>query len=177
MGQIQEHSPVMLISAVISRYDEAVNWAETELIQAWGPIALRSPPFAFHETSFYEATMGSGLVKHFFAFEQFIDPSTLIERKQLSNQLEQQYKEQFAHEESRPLNLDPGYISQAKLVLATTKDRDHRIYLGKGIYAEVTLHYKKSGWSINRWTYPNYQRKDFHAFFTQCRQFLRDRRS
>lgn len=78
-------------------------------------------------------------------------------------------------DESRPLNIDPGYISEAKLVLATTKDRDHRIYLSGGIFAEVTLHFRAKQWTSSRWTYPDYQREDFQAFFTKCRNLLRER--
>lgn len=58
-------------------------------------------------------------------------------------------------------------------MLATTKDRDHRIYLDNGIFAEVTLHYRQGVWEKSRWTYPDYQRPDFHEFFNQCRAYLR----
>ncbi len=173
MGEVQTHTPVLVIAAVISRHDQAHLWAQEKLIELIGPIALKSEHFRFTETSFYEATMGTELTKQFLAFEHLADPGNLAELKLQTNLLEKGYAEQFEHPEVRPLNLDPGYISDAKLVLATTKDRDHRIYLSKGIFAEVTLHYKRSGWSVNRWTYPNYQRPDFHEFFTICRNFLR----
>ena len=68
---------------------------------------------------------------------------------------------------------EPGYLTEAKLVLATTKDRDHRIYLHDGIYAEVTLNWVRGGWVNQRWTYPDYQRADFQEFFTKCRDYLR----
>jgi hypothetical protein len=76
--------------------------------------------------------------------------------------------------ESRPLNLDPGYLTEAKLVLASTKDRDHRVYLDRGIYAEVTLHYQRGrGWQPRPWTYPDYRSEPYLQFFTRCRQYLR----
>jgi hypothetical protein len=71
------------------------------------------------------------------------------------------------------LNLDPGYITQAKLVLASTKDHAHRIYLADGIFAEVTLSYKHRRWQPHEWTFPDYRRDDYQAFFTQCRDYLR----
>lgn len=163
----------MLITAVISRHDSAHQWAEAKLVEQFGSVALFSPHFQFRETSFYERTMGTDLTKRFLAFADPIDAAMLADHKRLSNSLEKQYATEFEHDEPRPLNLDPGYITAAKLVLATTKNRDHRIYLRDGIFAEVTLHYKKSGWAINPWTYPNYQRPDFHEFFDSCRRFLR----
>lgn len=177
MGEIQQHPPVMMLAAVISRHDHAHEWARDKLVDLLGPVALVSEPFRFTETSFYEASMGTELVKQFLAFERFADPGGLPELKRATNDLESTYASEFEHPEERPLNLDPGYISDAKLVLATTKDRDHRIYLRDGIFAEVTLHYKRSGWSVNRWTYPNYQRTDFHDFFTECRNYLRAQRT
>ena len=79
------------------------------------------------------------------------------------------------HGESRPLNLDPGYITLAKLVLASTKDHSHRIYLGQGIYAEITLDLSRGGWQPSEWTYPDYRRADFHQFFVHCRDYLKRR--
>lgn len=176
MGEIQQHPPVLMIAAVISRYDQGHQWAREKLIEMLGTVAMESEAFQFTETSFYEASMGAELVKRFLVFENFSDPGTLADLKQQTNALELEFAREFECPEIRPLNLDPGYITDAKLVLATTKDRDHRIYLRDGIFAEVTLHYKRSGWSVNRWTYPNYQRADFHEFFTRCRDYLRSRR-
>jgi hypothetical protein len=75
--------------------------------------------------------------------------------------------------EPRPLNLDPGYLTPAKLVLASTKDHAHRIYLSRGIYAEVTLFYKDRHWQPREWTFPDYRRADYQEFFSQCRAYLR----
>ena len=173
MGTVQAHRPVLLISAVISGYPEAFAWAREKLVQEWGPIALTSERFDFVETSFYAKSMGENLWKQFFAFEQLIDPVALPERKLRANALEIEYASTHDHPVQRPLNLDPGYITEAKLVLGTTKDRDHRIYLSDGIYGEVTLHFHKGEWCKRPWTYPDYQRADFQEFFSQCRMHLR----
>lgn len=143
---------------------------------AWSPVALESPRFDFTETDYYDATMGRGLKKTFFAFESLIDPGELPDFKRQTNVCEEEYADAHDHEEPRPLNLDPGYISEAKLVLASTKDHAHRIYLRDGIYAEVTLHYQSKAWQSSAWTYPDYQRPDFQAFFTECREYVKKRR-
>ena len=75
--------------------------------------------------------------------------------------------------ESRPLNLDPGYLTAAKLVLASTKDHSHRLYLAEGIYAEVTLYYRDGRWQPREWTFPDYRRADYQEFFNAARRLLR----
>ena len=175
MGDIVKHKPVMLISAVTSRYESALAWTVEQTTRHWGKLALQSSVFDFTETDFYTESMGTELKKQFLAFDGLIDPGEIAPTKLLSNELEEKYAAQANHPEQRPLNVDPGYISEAKLVLATTKDRDHRIYLEQGVFAEVTLHFRGRQWTSSRWTYPDYQRPDFQEFFTKCRQLLRDR--
>ena len=172
MGLIEEHRHVLLIAAITSRYPAAVEWAVQKATQNWGAVALQSDLFDFTETSFYNKTMGDSLKKQLVAF-QLVDPSKLADFKIESNAWEIEYTNANDHSESRPLNIDPGYITEAKLILATTKDRDHRIYLRDGIYAEITLYYHANNWTKSRWTYPDYQRTNFHQFFTQCREHLR----
>lgn len=159
---------------MVSRYPDALRWSIDQLVQSHGPVALESPVFDFVETQYYQQTMGEDLKKQFVAFENLVSPEAIVEAKIHSNELEIHYADRHDHPQPRPVNLDPGYISEAKLVLATTKDRDHRLYLTDGIFAEVTLHYRSKNWCGSRWTYPDYQRTDFQEFFTQCRLYLRD---
>ncbi|MBI4006928.1 MAG: DUF4416 family protein, partial [Planctomycetes bacterium] len=76
---------------------------------------------------------------------------------------------------SRPINLDPGYISEAKLVLASTKDFSHRIYLGKGIYAEVTLQYRNEQYESLPWTFPDYRTQQYQQFFLRVRSLYKEK--
>jgi len=175
MGEAQFHKPVLLITAAFSRHHDALAWGRARAERDWGPVALESETFAFEETSFYEATMGSGLKKVLWAFERLVSPTQLVDFKLLANDWEDEFRRSHEHAELRPLNLDPGYLTEAKLVLATTKDRDHRLYLDRGIFAEVTLHYHRRVWQARPWTYPDYQRPDYHSFFDRCREYLRAR--
>ncbi|MDP6061311.1 MAG: DUF4416 family protein [Pirellulaceae bacterium] len=173
MGQIREPRPTLLVMAVFSRYETALNWSRTRAGQDWSPLALTSDVFDFDETPYYEKTMGPALKKQLLAFEHLADPGRLAEIKLETNQWEEEYAREHDWPEPRPLNLDPGYITEAKLVLATTKDRDHRIYLGAGVFAEVTLFYHAGRWQDLPWTYPDYKRREYHDFFSRCREFLR----
>jgi len=66
--------------------------------------------------------------------------------------------------------LDPGYLEEAKLVLATTKNYQHRLYLGRGIYGEVTLRYTKKSFRSWEWTYPDYKTENYLEVFDCIRK-------
>lgn len=175
MGEVQPPCPALLLLAAFSRHEGALAWGRRRAIEAWGPLALESPAFDFSETDYYQATMGRGLRKVFWTFEQLVDPSRLVEWKLASNRWEEAYAALGNHPEPRPLNLDPGYLTLGKLVLASTKDFTHRVYLSGGIYAEVTLYYRNRGWQHHEWTFPDYRRADYHQFFSEARQYLHQR--
>jgi hypothetical protein len=172
MGEIHDPSPVLLIVAVSSRHAEALDWARQRIGERHGPVALVSDAFDFTETDYYTATMGTNLKKQFVACEVPIDPGLLPDVKREANAWEAEYTALHRHAEPRPLNLDPGYITPAKLVLASTKDHAHRLYLHGGIYAEVTLSYQHRCWQPRQWTYPDYRREDYQRFFSECRDLL-----
>jgi hypothetical protein len=175
MGEIRLHSPVLLVLAAFSRYDSALDWAQRRANDAWGPIALESPRFPFTETDYYAPSMGAELKKCFWTFGELRDPADLIDWKLATNAWEAEYAREAGHPEPRPLNLDPGYLTLAKLVLASTKDHAHRIYLGRGIFAEVTLLFRDGRWQHREWTFPDYRRADYQQFFSEARQLFRAR--
>lgn len=176
MGGIQKHSASFLIAAIVSRFPDVRQFARERLAGLWGEPLLVSPEYEFVETSYYQASMGTDLIKQFLVYSPpDFDAAGIADCKLASNALEEEIAKTNRYLVPRPLNIDPGYLTEAKLVLATTKDRDHRIYLRDGIFAEVTLHWNHGHWGANRWTYPDYQREDFQLFFTECRNQLRIR--
>jgi hypothetical protein len=173
MAAVRNVEPVVRFCAVISRHHALRNHAINFLADQWGPCVARSDELEFEASGYYQATMGSQLIKTLVAFAGFVDPSGLADWKQQTNDWESNLATTGSYPESRPLNLDPGYLTQAKLVLATTKDRDHRIYLRDGIFAEVTLTYVARQWQSHRWSYPSYRTADVAEFANQCRAQLR----
>ena len=173
MGRIQTHGPVLPIVAAFSRYDAALQWGLEWAEALWGPVALVSPRYEFRETPYYEPTMGPRLQKCFWTFQRLADPTKLVEWKLATNRWEEEYAAEGAHPEPRPLNLDPGYLTLAKLVLASTKDHAHRLYLGQGIYGEVTLYFRDGRWQTRDWTFADYRRADYAEFLLAARQVLR----
>ncbi len=167
---------IQIVAVITKEGDDAVfDWAIERLRDQWGAIAEIAPPAPFVAGGFYTPQMGQPLRKTLVAFEAPTDPEPLAKWKSQSNQWEFEAAQRFGNDGSpRPLNLDPGYVTQAKWVLATVKDRDHRIYLRDGIFAEVTLNYVGGQWVHHRWTYPDYRTAAVADFASRCRQRLRD---
>jgi len=147
--------------------------AQTELAERFGPIDAASEIAPFDFTNYYETEMGPNLKRKFVAFERLINPKELISAKLFTNDLEERISERFGSGR-RIVNLDPGYVSLAKLVLASTKDYTHRVYLGDGVFAEVTLHFAHGRFNPWPWTYPDYKTDDYLDFFEAIRRQYRD---
>ena len=142
-----------------------------------GPTDLVSEVWPFEQTDYYEAEMGPDLKRQFVSFARPTPPDALAGTKHETNAIEEQIAAQCAGLEiTRPVNLDPGYIDFGKLVLATTKDGSHRLYIGQSMYAEVTLHFRDGRWQTWPWTYPDYHRPEYHEFFERVREQLRQQR-
>lgn len=170
-------SSVKLICGLLGSDPDLLRRARQQLAKSFGPVELASELWPFAQTDYYEAQMGRGLQRQFLAFERLVRPDDLAEQKQISNAIETQMSEECQGLDIlRPVNLDPGYIDLGKLVLATTKDRAHRIYIGSGVYAEVTLQWTAGSWQGWGWTYPDYLQPQYHAFFAQVRARLHAQR-
>jgi hypothetical protein len=139
--------------------------AKGALVNRFGPVDYESELLCFDHTPYYEREFGPDLLRRFVSFSELIAPDRLAEIKRTTNDLEMTW----TVDGRRHVNLDPGYVSMGKLVLATTKDYTHRIYLGQGIYAEVTLKYQRGGFHPWEWTYPDYASPRYLEVFTQIR--------
>ncbi len=131
-----------------------------------GPCEDRTPVFDFNFTQYYQEEMGTDLKKIFLSFIERIHPGRLPEIKKETNNLE----ETWSIETNRRVNIDPGYITGAKLILASTKDFAHRIFLADGIYGDVQLQFRQNRFRIQEWTYPDYQTEMALTFFHKVRK-------
>ena len=149
-----------------------------ELERSYGTVALTSPPFSFDAySSYYAAEMGQGLQKRFVAFERPVHPERLAPIKRDTNELEHRLSRGETDDRKRTVNIDPGYVTLAKLVLASTKDYTHRVYIGDGIFAEVTLVYRDGAFGPLETTYPDYRSAEALAFFDSVRKFVKRNRT
>ena len=158
-----------LITGVLACDEQALSAARTRLESALGEIDLASDVWPFDRTSYYADEIGPRILRQFVSFTQLVDPGELAEIKNRTNAIEQELARSLALPFPRPVNLDPGMIEPSKLVLATTKNYSHRIYIGKKMYAEVTLVYDKGGWRPLPHTYPDYRSQEYFDFFTKVR--------
>ncbi len=166
--------PVNLICGLISSDPDLMDRAVKLLSDHAGPVDAASETFDFTWTDYYTAEMGEGLLRRFVSFERLIRPDELPAIKNLTNDLEAKICYDLAFPESqRQVNLDPGYLTLAKLVLATCKDYSHRIYLRDGIFAESTLHYEGGKWVAWPWTYPDFAGGQYHTFLSEVRELYR----
>ena len=137
MGILIEQQPVKTIIAVLTSEPSLLPNVYQHLTDELGEIDYTSELIPFNSTTYYEAEMGRELQRQFISFENLMDAGVLADRKLFTNNIEQL----FVHENTqhRRVNLDIGYVCMAKLILASTKDHAHRIYLRNGIFAEMTL--------------------------------------
>ena len=143
--------------------------AKRALERKFGPIDTESEPIAFDFTDYYAKEMGTNLTRRFIAFKKLRDPAAFAGIKTFCVGLERK----FALGAARRINIDPGYINEAKLVLTTTKDFSHRIYLGRGVFAEVTLIYQDKNFQDLATTFPDYRTDRYKDIFLKIRDLYR----
>ena len=173
MAKAGKPAPVKLICGMIAGRGELFDEALRSLTEAFGPADIVSDVMDFDFTHYYDRQMGNPLYRRFAAFERLIEPDALTAAKLAANAIEERFSIQAAGSVPRPVNLDPGYVDQSKLVLASMKDFSHRVYLSQGVYAEVTLMYHKGDWTPLGWTFPDYASGRYGPFLTAARQALR----
>ncbi len=165
MGDIRQPLPVKLIVAMLSARSDSFEQAQEALTRRYGELDYTSPDLPFTYTDYYAPELGPHILRRFVSAGKLIDPGALAQIKVWTNGLEDSCRENGR----RTINLDPGYICGGKLVLATTKDQAHRIYLAQGIYAEVTLFYRARQFAVLPWTYPDYRTADYHRILSDIR--------
>ena len=168
MGQVPARSkpqPIKIFCGLIGG-QEAIGQAVDSLAVHFGEIDCRSPAFPFGFTDYYRGEMGDDLLRTWIAFRTLRERAYLPLAKHLSVLTECD----LAKGDRRTVNIDPGYVDDAQVVLATTKNFAHRIYIGMGYYAEVTLVYVNKDFRPVDWTYPDYKSEEGLAFFRQARR-------
>jgi Domain of unknown function (DUF4416) len=169
MLEFQSPLKVKFISGFIFRDEDVYIKTKAALEKKFGAIDFESEPIAFNFTDYYEKEMGKNLIRRFVAFKKLQDPGLFIPIKQFCVRLERK----FALRHARRINIDPGYINESKLVLTTTKDFSHRIYLGHGVFAEITLNYRGKSFQDQETTFPDYRTDTYKNIFLKIRESYR----
>ena len=166
VGTARQPQPVKLIASLLTGDLALLTQVREALSQAFGPIDFESELLPFDHTEYYASEFGPDLQRQIVSFERLVDPGELPSIKRQTNDLEWS----LSRDERRRVNIDPGYVSLGKMVLASTKDHAHRLYLGEGIYGEGTLVYQRGRFRAWPWTYPDYAGDDYCSMFEQIRE-------
>ena len=169
MWELTNPKPVKLIIGILAANQDALAAARKAIIDNIGQIDLASDVWPFTQTDYYKDQTGPNILRQFVAIDTLLDPGNLADIKHATNFLEQYLARLLNLPLPRPVNLDPGLIEPSKLVLATTKNYSHRVYIGNKMFAEVTLIYEKGDWRHFDYTYPDYKEPRYHDFFSKVR--------
>lgn len=166
MGKIKQHPDVKIFVGLTVNDKRHLPQILNDLVSIFGPSDLLSEWFEVDPfTDYYLSEMGKDLQKIFISFEDLNSIELLSHIKIETNLLESKY----ANQEKRTINIDPGYLTEAKAVLATTKDYSHRLYLDQGIYGDLHLVYREGSFRPQEWTYPDYKQNLAIRFFNTLR--------
>lgn len=150
---------------------ETFEAAVPKLQDLFGHTYYQSPFLPWNYSTYYNAELGTPLLRSFMFFEPIINTDSLVDAKLSVVEVENS----LSMEGKRQLNIDPGYMSLAKVVLASRKNYSHRIYLGKGVFCELELFYQDGRFNPLPYTYYDYRDDTFIRFFSEARRLLKKR--
>ena len=165
MSKPREPQPAKLVIGLFMKDRTLFEPLVAELRSEFGSLDMVSPWMPFDYTSYYEKEMGKPLFRRMLTFKSLIEQLDLAGAKLTTNRLEQYH----THNGRRGVNIDPGYLLNERFVLASGKNFSHRIYIGRRIYADLTLIYQRGAFEILPWTYPDYRTEMYHEFFRKLR--------
>jgi hypothetical protein len=168
MARPSPYEPVVYFCALLARSDFTLREAESALAERFGEIELRCGPWRFTDTDYYAPQIGNDLLRSFVSFDRLGSPEDLPAAKLFTNALEERLAVASGH--PRPLNIDPGYLGLAQMVLASAKPFAHRVPLSGGIHAQLEYLFRHGGASFLEWTFPEYRRAEVVDFFLRLRQ-------
>ena len=169
MGTPTPYQPHKLFVAALFGAERTYESVLRLITRDFGSVDAALPPQPFDFSTYYDGEMGAGLRRTLFSIEALVDPSALASLKQTANRIEHATTDtpgsaRVDTPDGRPrrtVNLDPGLLSLSRVILATTKASAHRIPLRDGLYAEITLLYRRGRYTAMEWTYPDYRSEAF----------------
>ena len=158
--------PAKLVIGFIMKDRALFEPLGVELSADFGAVDMVSSWMPFDYTTYYEPEMGTPLSRRLLTYKKLINQDDLPEIKLTTNRLEQS----LAQSGRRRVNIDPGYLLYERFVLASGKNFCHRIYIGRSIYADLTLIYQQGRYEKLPWTYPDYADEPMLEFLTRVRR-------
>jgi len=157
--------PVKYFIGALYSDAELLEQAISHCEQRIGEIDLRSDPFPFDVTSYYDDEMGTAISRIIFSFDALLSPGELARLKVICNEIE----DALMVDGSRKVNLDVGYLDFHKLILASAKYNGQKIYLDRGVYADPTLYFEGGQFHAFENTFPDFKSNTYHSVFLKIR--------
>lgn len=160
-----------LTISIMYRDEKLLNEVRNTLVEKYGEIDFETPAYSFSEISpYYDPEMGEDIYKVIYSFKNIIPRETVREVKLFAVDIEEQYSVNG----KRQINLDPGLLTLENFLLTTGKNFSHRIYMGKGVFAEITLIFsKEQGIRELPWTYRDYLYEPARTYLLELRELFR----
>jgi len=166
MSRLKIPPPVKPVAAIFTSDPGLLAEAGRRLEAEVGVLDYISREFLFDQTDYYREEMGWPLKKRYLAAERLMDPTSLVALKIRAMAIEAEFLDGGGR---RRVNIDPGYLSAERLVLATGKNYIHRIYLGQGVWADLTLIFEAGEFKTLPWTYPDYATEEVRSVMKDIR--------
>ena len=166
MSERRQPATAALVVSVIYRVESRFREAARRMADAWGEPERISGPFRFDKTDYYRDEMGDPLVRRIVVGGRLVERDSLPAIKVTAESIEGE----FAAGGRRTVNIDPGILTEENVVLATGKNFSHRIYLGNGVFADLTLVFRRGEYRALPWTYPDYASDEIRSFFREVRE-------
>lgn len=131
------------------------------LKEKFGEIIIEGKPYDFDFTDYYSEEMGKDLLKRFVVFKKEIDKKELSQIRKVTGEIEDKFRVNV----KRQINLDPGYISDKEVVLASVKKKDFKENIGNGIFAHKIYSFENNKVKIFFHTFPDYKVEENKKFF------------
>ncbi len=169
MRELREPVRAIFFCGLLFSDTSVLQHALDRLESRFGPAEVKSRIWEFDHTRYYEPEMGSGLKRMFVTFEKRIAQESLAEIKLACREIEKEFADR---DQRRRINIDPGLLTPERIVLSSCKNFTHRIYIGKGVFAEITLVAKRKGFKPLEWTFPDYASTEIIVFWNGIRKNL-----
>lgn len=158
--------PVYYFASIIYREEGRLKEAVSLLFDKGWKVLKRTEEMDFAHTDYYYEEMGRPLKRVFTFFEPLCERERIVEFKHICYSIENA----LSIDGKRSVNIDPGYLTLENILLSTFKNYSHRIYLGEGVFAEITLIYRNKSYEPLPWTYPDYASNEIIKIFNLERE-------
>ena len=171
MSQRSIPLPGKLVISSFFREERILSTLLPLLSEVVGEVQFAGPLMPFDRTEYYYAEMGEPLFRRFLVASNLISRDALPEIKIRIEEIERKLSDNG----QRAVNIDPGLLTPENFILATGKNFSHRIYLGEGVFADLTLIFQKGEYRPLPWTYPDYASLEIRTLLKELRSSLLQR--